>query len=59
LQAHFVSPRCARPEGTGDQDHEPISKPTRFVILIFRALGTAGRTAGRHEYAARAPSLTL
>jgi hypothetical protein len=28
------------------------------VIRISRALGTAGRTAGRHEHAAGEPSLT-
>jgi hypothetical protein len=46
LQAHFVSPRCARLEGAGDTDTEPTISQTRFGLRISRALGTAGRTAG-------------
>jgi len=41
-----VSPRSARHEDAGDQNHEPLKYAGRLVILISRVLVRAGRTAG-------------
>ena len=50
----FVSPRDARREGVGDQDHE-LRVEDRLVILISHALVGAGRTAGHTNTRGRAP----
>ncbi|HYT76935.1 MAG TPA: hypothetical protein VEL79_19430 [Vicinamibacterales bacterium] len=46
LEHVFVSPRSARHEDAGDQNHEPLKYAGRLVILISRVLVRAGRTAG-------------
>ena len=53
----FVSPRGARREGAGDQDHEPIRDPG-LVILISHALVGAGRTAGHTNTRSKGTELT-